>query len=206
MLNVRLAPILVLLALLPTRLPRRGRLAAIALGLGVVANMAGGMSAFVACRSAARTELGDLDRVLAAMPPGSRLLTLSFDLRSRTTHIYPWAHVGAYHRVRSGGVAGFSFTELKHWPLHYKPLERPPQKEGATWDVDPCTFRNAVDGAYYDFVLVRGAVEPFASEPPGPVFRPAVTTGTLTLYRKEEGSWPPLDTPDLGPCRPRGAP
>ncbi len=200
MLNVRLAPILVLLALLPTRLPRRGYLTSLALSLALFANLAGGISAFVACRAAARTELGDLDRVLASMPGGTRLLTLTFDLGSASTHIYPWAHVGAYHRVRSGGVAGFSFTELSHWPLHYKAAERPPIKEGATWDIHPCSFRNAVDGAYYDFVLVRGRVDPFAGEPEGPVFRPLVTTGTMTLFRKEAGTWPPKASLDGGPC------
>jgi hypothetical protein len=202
MLNVRLAPMLVLLALLPTRLPRRGLRAALPLGLALIANVAGGVAAFTACRHA-RAEVGDLDVVLGAMGPGARVVTLNFDQRSPTTHVFPWAHVGSYHRVRAGGVAGFSFSELHHWPVHYKPSESPPHKEGTTWDLDPCTYRNAVDGAYYDFVLVRGTVDPFRDEPPGPIFRPIVTLPAMTLYRKEPGEWPPGDTPDTGPCRRR---
>ena len=199
MLNVRLAPLLVLFAFLPTRLPRKSRLASLAIGLGLVANIIGGVTAMIECRASQR-ELGDLDAVLDAMPAGSRVMTLSFDHRSRTTQVFPWAHVGAYHRVRGGGVAGFSFTELRHWPLRYVESERPPKKP-ATWDLDPCSFRNAVDGRYYDFVLVRGAVDPFAEEPPGPIFHRAVATGPMTLYRKEPGEWPGSTEPDRGPCR-----
>jgi hypothetical protein len=198
MLNVRLAPILVLLALLPLRLPRRGALTTAALALAFVANIVGGTTALVECRKA-RAEIGDLDAVLAAMPEGTRLLTLNFDIRSPTTHIFPWAHVGAYHRVRSGGVASFSFSELHHWPIHYKDSERPPGKP-ATWDLNPCSFRNAVDGTYFDFVLVRGRVEPFRAEPPGPIFRPLVSSGAMTLYRKEPGEWPASEKTDPGPC------
>ncbi|HVH45320.1 MAG TPA: hypothetical protein VM925_23365 [Labilithrix sp.] len=199
MLNVRLAPILVLLAFLPMRLPRRSAVAAVALGLAFGANVIGGLSALRECR-AAKNELGDLDAVLDAMPPGSRVMTLSFDMRTRATHYYPWGHVAAYHRVRRGGVASFSFSELKHWPIHYAPAHRPPPKEGAAWDLHPCSYRNAIDGPYYDFVLVRGDVDPFASSPPGPVFRPALIAKPMTLYRKESGTWPARDVPDEGPC------
>jgi hypothetical protein len=203
MLNVRLAPILVLLALLPLRLPRRGALTTAALGLAFVANVVGGVTALVECRRA-RSELGDLDAVLAAMPEGSRLMTLNFDIRSPTTHIFPWAHAGAYHRVRSGGVASFSFSELHHWPIHYKAAERPPAKP-ALWDLNPCAFRNEVDGVYFDFVLVRGPIDPFRVEPPGPIFRPVVRSGAMTLYRKEAGQWAAGEKPDTGPCPPRHA-
>jgi hypothetical protein len=194
MLNVRLAPILILFALLPTRLPRKG---VTALALALAANVAGGIAAFAQCR-ASKTELGDLDHVLDAIPKGARLLTLSFDRNTAITHVYPWAHVGSYHRVRSGGVAGFSFSELHHWPIHYKPAEHPPVKPYATWDIDPCTFRNATDGPYYDFVLVRGPINPFAHEPRGPIFDPVVTTPPWTLYRKRAGEW--LSDTDDGPC------
>lgn len=200
MLNVRLAPVLVLLGFLPTRLPRSGLLASAALGLAFIANVVGGATAWRQCR-AARAELGDFDGLLGAMGPGARLMTLNFDIRSPSTHVYPWAHVGSYHRVRAGGVAGFSFTELRHWPLQYRPTERPPKKEEATWDFDPCTFRNATDGDYYDFVLVRGDVNPFIDEPHGPIFRPVFETGSMTLFRKEVGTWPEKASPDPGPCR-----
>jgi hypothetical protein len=38
------------------------------------------------------------------------------------------------------------------------------------WDYDPCLFQNEVDGPYYDYVLVRGAVDPFEDEPAGPAW------------------------------------
>lgn len=199
MLNVRLAPLLVLLGLLPLRLPRRSRAVAAALGMVVVANVVGGVTAFREMARAHR-ELGDLDAVLDAMPAGARLLSLNFDPRSSTTHYFPWGHVGAYHRVRGGGVAGFSFSELKHWPIHYRASAAPPVKAGALWDLPACSFRNSVDGAYYDFVLVRGKVDPFVSAPEGSVFRPVVVTPPMTLYRKESGVWPHGETTDDGPC------
>ena len=199
MLNVRLAPILVLLAFLPTRLPNRGPLAAIAIGLASIANVAGGFTAMRES-TAAVAELGDIDRVLQEIPPGARLMTLNFDIRSKTTAVFPWAHVAAYHRVRSGGVASFSFSELHHWPVQYKRSERPPPKPGTKWDYDPCAFRNATDGPYYDLVLVRGPIDPFVTRPAGPIFRPAATVGPMTLYRKEDGTWPPTEGTDPGPC------
>jgi hypothetical protein len=200
MLNVRLAPILVLLAFLPMRLPRRGALGTAALGLAVAANLVGGANAVFAC-GRANVDLGDLDAVLAPIGRGARLETLTYDIRSPETHIFPWAHVGAYHRARRGGVAGFSFSELHHWPVHYKPSEAPPRRPGTKWDLDPCAFRNAVDGEYYDFVLVRGRIDPFRDHPPGPVFAPLVTRGKMTLYRKEAGSWPAGEVSDPGPCQ-----
>jgi len=200
MLNVRLAPILVLFALLPVRLGK-GRLATGAIALVLLANVIGGITAFRECR-AARRELGDIDGLLAKIPKGARVLTLTTDLRSATsTHIYPWFHVGAYHRVRAGGVASFSFSELQHWPLRYVAGDtRPPQKDRATWDFDPCTYRNAIDGEYYDFVLTRGPLNPFANDPPGPVFEPAFETAGFVLWGKTSDPKHPETHPDLGPC------
>jgi hypothetical protein len=132
MLNVRLAPLLVLLALLPARLPRRGWRAAVPIGAALVASLVGGLAALSACRRE-RAALGDLDGVLAPIGPGARLLTLNFDIRPTESHIDPWVHVGAYHRVRRGGVSTFSFSELHHWPLRYRPEAAPPRNRGATW-------------------------------------------------------------------------
>jgi hypothetical protein len=199
MLNVRLAPILVLLAFLPTRLPDRGPLAAIAIGLAAIANVAGGFTAMRES-AAAVAELGDVDRLLSEIAPGARVMTLNFDVRSKTTAVFPWAHVAAYHRVRSGGVASFSFSQLHHWPVQYKRSERPPVKLNTKWDYDPCSFRNATDGPYYDLILVRGPIDPFVDRPAGPIYRPALTVDAMTLYRKEDGTWPPTEEADRGPC------
>lgn len=207
MLNVRLAPVLVLFALLPTRLSRGKKRVwegSIALALVLFANIVGGITAFRECRRA-REELGDFDGLLAAIPKGKRVVTLTSDLRSPSTHIYPWFHVGSYHRVRNGGIASFSFTELQHWPLHYVPgSSRPPRKEHATWDFEPCTYRNTIDGEFYDFVLLHGPLDPFApnpTPPPGPIYRPVFKTANLVLMKKSvDEERVPLIEPDLGPC------
>ena len=82
-------------------------------------------------------------------------MSLVFDVRSAHTHFPPWLYLGSYHRVRRGGLAAYSFSEMKHWPLHYVPENAPPPKP-PLWVFQPCTFRNAVDGEYYDYVLVYG--------------------------------------------------
>ena len=185
MLNVRLAPILVLFAVLALRLPRRGRPSGVVIGLVTVSTVIGGGTALVESRRCRQEELGDLDATLAAIPKGSRIVTLHFGGPSRRTHLAPYLHVGAYHRVRGGGIASFSFTELSHWPLRYRDAARPPTKAALFWDTVPCAYRNTIDGAYYDFVLVRGDHNPFAHRPPGPTFRPIRRSGLLTLYTKD---------------------
>ena len=134
-------------------------------------------------------------------------MTLNFETRGHITHVFPWAHVGGYHRVHHGGVSGFSFSELHHWPIHYRPEAAPPPKKDVWWEFNPCVYRNAVDGAYYDDVLVRGDVNPFAYEPPGPVFRAVARSRDFTLYEKDETArWPERGPIDEGPCSPKSVP
>lgn len=204
MLNVRLAPALVLFALLPLRLPKRLPSALVLVAL-VAANVTGAVTALVESKRAVDLELGDFDALLAKIPRGGRLVTLNFDQSSRVTHVLPWLHAGSYHRVKSGGVAAFSFTELAHWPLHWRPGAEPPRKPVVWWELDPCLYRNGEDGAYYDAVLVRGTEDPFRDEPPGPVFREAARSGTFVLYLGDPAAprWPEWSAADQGPCVPR---
>ncbi len=204
MLNVRLAPALVLFALLPLRLPKKLP-SVLVLVTVLVANVTGAVTALVESRRTIDEELGDLEGVLAHVPRGGRLMTLNFDLTTNVAHVMPWLHAGSYHRVENGGVATFSFSELPHWPLHFEASARPPRKPVIWWELDPCVYRNAVDGAYYDAVLVRGAENPFRDEPPGPVFREVARTNALVLYVRDPGgaTWPAWSAPDQGPCVPR---
>jgi hypothetical protein len=111
--------------------------------------------------------------------------------------------MGAYHRALGGGVASFSFSEIAHWPIQYAPAAAPPKKPLGSWEFDPCQFRNASDGGYYDAVLVRGQSNPFRDRPPGPAWRDVAHARDFTLFARTGATWPAWDVPDQGPCRPR---
>lgn len=156
--------------------------------------------------STAQLEIQGFEPVLEAVPPRARLLSLDFSMSSKATRFPAWVHLGSYHYARSGGVSGPSFRNLGHWPIHFRPEAAPPDKRVPFWEFSPCLFRNAEDGAYYDHVLVRGLVDPFRDDPPGPVFRAVRTEGDFTLYERIPGlENPAWDHPDRGPCFPRGA-
>ncbi len=203
MLNVRLAPILAMFAVLG--LPAV-RLAWDRWVLGCVAavSLVVAFDAAYEMRAIVREDVAGIDDLLARTTMGKRLVLLSFKLNSSRSHFPPWVHVGAYHRARKGGVASFSFTELRHWPIHYAPGAAPPVKSEAFWDFQPCLYRNAEDGAYYDYVLVRGEIDPFRDAPPGPAFKSIGTVKDFTLFEKvPEKTNPAWRVADQGPCRAR---
>jgi hypothetical protein len=205
MLNVRLAPVLTLFALLGLRL-RKDRLGTAPLVLAACAALVTAGNAVREMRRIEREKVGDLDVVLTAMRPGTKLAMLNFDLVSRRTHFWPYVFAGSYHRARGGSVASYSFAELPHWPIHYARDAAPPD-HGPFWCWRPCAYRYREDGAFYDYVLVQGDVDPFDGRQGGlgPVFVPIAKSGVFTLYEKADG--PPAesstDEPDHGPCKVR---
>ncbi|MFO0674616.1 MAG: hypothetical protein U0235_34225 [Polyangiaceae bacterium] len=201
MLNVRLAPILALFAILAAQrahqeAPRWPLLAVFGVSIVSAADAA------VEMRATVREELGSAGTLLEGTRMGARVLSLNFHISSEHTHFPAWLYFGSYFRVRRGGVAAFSFSELQHWPLHYRAENAPPHKDTKLWVFHPCLFRNAVDGAYYDYILVRGGIDPFRDQPPGPAFRSIGQAGDFTLYEKVAGrQFPDWETEDQGPCR-----
>lgn len=219
MLNVRLAPVLALFALLGLRL-RRDRPGSVALAVAASAALVtAGNSAFEV-RRVAREKIGELDVVLDAMRPGTRLAMLNFERSSPRTHFWPYIFAGSYHRARGGAVASYSFVELPHWPVHYAPGSAPPD-HGPFWAFRPCAYRYREDGAFYDYVLVQGDVDVFDGRQGalGPLFVPVARSLHFVLYEKADGPPPPAPlaspaspspigdassvSPDHGPCRPR---
>jgi hypothetical protein len=215
MLNVRLAPVLTLFALLGLRL-RRDRAAHAALGLAACAALVMAGNAAREVRRVAREKIGDLDVVLSAMRPGTRVAMLNFERSSRRTHFWPYIFAGSYHRARGGAIASYSFVELPHWPVHYAPGQAPPDP-GPFWAFRPCAYRYAEDGAFYDYVLVQGDVGVFDGRQGtlGPLFNPIARAGLFVLYEKADGPPPPPSPADgsatsasgldHGPCRHRSA-
>ena len=203
MLNVRLAPVLTVLALLGLRL-RRDRLGAVPLAMAACATLVTAGNAALEMRAVEREKVGRLEDVLGAMKEGTRVAMLNFDRSSPRTHFWPYVFAGSYHRARGGSVAGYSFVELPHWPVHYARGLAPPD-HGPFWCFRPCAYRYREDGAFYDYVLVQGPIDPWDGRQRGlgPLFVPVAHAGVFTLYAKADG--PPADdptgAPDRGPCR-----
>ena len=202
MLNVRLALFFGLFALLVIDVPAGWR-GTVPLAIGMLTTLVVSGNAIYECRKA-QAELGDFDRVLGAMEPGRKLLTLNARQSSPVAPFFPWIHAGAYYRARGGKVASVSFSELRHWPIRYRDGAGPPAKDIPFWEFAPCAFRNATDGEYYDYVLVRGPLDPFRDRPPGPVWKPTLQDPHFTLYTKVPGeTYAPWTVPDGGPCESR---
>ncbi len=197
-LDLRLAPVVAMLAVLVLR-PPEARAGDLVLAPVALASLLTAGDAAFEMRRAAREHLGDFDALLAHVRPGSRLAMLNFKRASRRTNFWPYAFAGSYARANGGGVASYSFSEIAHWPLRYAPGAAPPS-HGPFWIFRPCAYRYRSDGAYYDYVLVQGDLDPFADPTPGPAFRPVAHEGTFTLYEKN-ASVVDDDARDHGPCR-----
>ncbi len=201
LLNVRIAPVVAFFALLALRPPPglRGTLPILAAVPLAIAQCVGNVRQI----ERLQTDVAALPELLAGLPKGSRLITLNFSgFDPQAAHFTPWLHVGSYHRVMNGGVASFSFSELSHWSVQYRPETAPPRQAERSWGMRPCLFRNARDGHYFDFVLARGALDPFANHPPGPTWTVRGKTNKYTLYAKDPAAPAVLGgaEEDEGPC------
>ncbi len=170
------APLVALLAV-PLLDPGESAASAWALGLASVVALLVPLVNGVEIRRIDVEEAVEPDALFARTRPGGRLVALNFRTESPRMRLAPWTHAGAYYRLRRGRV---------------------------TTMVDPCAFRNALDGPIYDYVLVRGHLDPFRDRPPGPAWRVLVHRRDYTLYEKnEDDAWPARAARDEGPCRER---
>jgi hypothetical protein len=200
LLNVRMAPVLAAFALLALR-PRDG-------WLGRAPILAGALLALVQSVDNVqhvRELQHDVDGVpelLAEMPRGSKLISLNFSgFNPNEVHFPAWIYAGSYHRAYDGGIASFSFSELPHWSVQYKPEGGPPKQDAVAWAMAPCLYRNVRDGAYFDFMLVRGAVDPFRDSPVGPRWKVRGKTAKFVLYEKDTSALDITEGADDGICR-----
>jgi hypothetical protein len=199
MLNVRLATFVALAVLLPLPAPR-GKVGVVALVCAGVATVILSVGSARHMRRARQADLGDFASLIDRLRPGDKVELLHFQTGSSATYFPPWLHVGAYHVALHGGVSEWTFAHLAHWPVHVKPEAAPPPRP-AFWDTSPCLFRNAVDGAWANWVMVEGPNDPFATEPPGPRYERAASSGRFVLYRRVDGTWDGDPALDVGPCR-----
>ena len=182
-LNHRYAIIVALLAPALLRPPPGLRGALPLVGVALVAFFAAG-TATAKCR-AFNEEVGPFDEVMAKAAPGKRLLGLIYDRGSSVAKFAPFLHFHSYYRARHGGIAEFSFTELPQSPLRYKPGVVPAQRP-LSWEWQPEWFHNPTEGAFYDYVLVRGVRDPFQRAPPGgPQWTLLSASGLWRLYGRK---------------------
>jgi hypothetical protein len=192
-LNVRLAPIVLLLSLVPLRpLPFRSFTRLVAL-----VSLVGGLQFYVSSRMCEREDANGLAEVLAKVRQGSSVVSLNFERTSGTTYVAPYIYEGSIPAAEHGGSVSFYFASLPHWSIRYKEGAAPPRHR-PFWVFSPCEFRNRVDGAFFDAVIVRGPVDPFATEPQGPVFTKVAEAGRYKLFQRDEART--FTGPDRGPC------
>ena len=169
--------------LLPALAPApRGTRGLLSLSLGAAIALWVATTAAVHVRAFQREATG-FEPVLAHARPGRRLFSMIFEQRSDVARFIPYHHFGSYYRARFGGIAEPSFANLPQSPVRYRPEITPPPR-APDWEWDPTTFRNELDGEYYDYVLVRGKVDLFAPKPPGPTWRLAAREGRWALFEK----------------------
>ncbi|MFO0739168.1 MAG: hypothetical protein U0270_24940 [Labilithrix sp.] len=200
LLNVRMAPVLAAFALLAVR-PRDG-------WLGRAPILAGAILALVQCVDNVahvrhfQRDVDGVPELLAHVPRGGKLISLNFSgYDPNELHFPAWIYAGSYHRAYDGGVSSFSFSELPHWSVQYRPETAPPKQEAIAWAMAPCLYRNVRDGAYFDYMLVRGAVDPFRDSPLGPRWRVVGKTAKFVLYEKDLSREDVTEGTDDGVCR-----
>jgi hypothetical protein len=195
MLNVRLAPIVALTAVLAVRPPRTKATTLAAIGVSAVTLVYAGNAA-LEIRALAR-RMDGFDGLLSTMRPHGKLVMLAYDDDRGVTHFHPYPFAGSYYRAVGGDVASYSFSELAHWPIHYRPTVAPPTHT-PLWIYRPCDYDNEVDGPYYDYALVQDGFDPFATHR-GPVFIEVQRTRQFVLYAKAPlAAWPAAT--GVNPC------
>lgn len=132
-------------------------------------------------RAFERDDVGAFDDLLRKMPRGARLLSLDYAKYSSRTNASVLHHFGSYYRARYGGIASFSFSEMPHWPVRYRPEWSPPQR--MTFG-NPNVFDPERDGAYFDFVLVHGDARPLDGAAVAPRWEVIGVARGFRLYRK----------------------
>ena len=180
----RMAPFALLLTVfVPTTrllLPRLWLLVGLGLAIGAVDVHERHFRAF-------EQEIGPLDEVLDALPPGPRLMTLVFDRGSRVVAWPPYLHVSQYAVARRGGVAEFSFVNFTKSPIHYVEAEAPPRLP-ARFEWTPERYDHRSHGSYYTHVLVRGPSEKAEAifVHGGPPMQAIHRAGRWTLYARAD--------------------
>lgn len=135
--------------------------------------------------AAAQDELAGV-RVLEGLPPGTRVLQLTFDEGSAQVLDSIVGHASAWHRVWNRGPNEPSFVDLPQSVLRYREGQAPWTRPWP-WEFSPNDYDNAREGPHYAFVLTRGQGPSFPPAPAagGPAWRLLRESGAWRLWQQE---------------------
>ena len=148
-------PLLALVFLIPVLPEPRRLVRLVLLGGVIVVSVISFRAVGGAFRRFERDEMGALDRALATIPPGKKVVGLIWDRSSRIVKFSPFLHSVAWYQVEKGGAVMFTFADFPQSPFKFKRENRPPHVP-PRWEWMPGAVNPQRDLGWYDFVLTRG--------------------------------------------------
>jgi hypothetical protein len=104
-------------------------------------------------------ELGPFDEALSRIPPGARILSLSYDPDGAVLQCWPYLNLGQYYTTRRGGLVAGSFANAGATPVRLR--ERPSRPPLNPFTPEAFDCRTDLEGI--DFVLTHGGAPPQAA-------------------------------------------
>jgi hypothetical protein len=149
-------PFLLALTIIPfLRMPARAgaAVATVAVAIGLFTT---GLACqrFVAFQ---RDELGDLEGVIASIPPRMHVAAIDGASRSSLVVGAPLLHAGSYYQLEKGGVVAFTFAGYPHWPFAFRTSAEPPTGPRFPWGWEWRAHAPRELASYYDYVITRDA-------------------------------------------------
>jgi hypothetical protein len=124
-------------------------------------------------------EAGPVDRALATLPRGARVLGLIIDPTGDVLRRWPYLHFEQYAVVRGGGMAAHSFTANAPLPVRLRPEARVPAP--ALWF--PYEFSQKAHGRSFDHLLVRERTGGDLVHPTASAWDEVFREGVWRVYR-----------------------
>lgn len=145
------------------RLPDRldGVLVALLAGVLTVLSVQEVRRAFVEVEA---TEVSELDRAIAAIPRGERVVGLIWDRFSTQVKFAPFLHAVGWYQAERGGAVMFSFADFPQSPIRFREDARPP-RVWPRWEWTPERVDSVGELAWYHYALVRGGPGPIGAQP-----------------------------------------
>lgn len=152
-------PLLALIFLVATiRLPDR-LVSFVPLTLAAAITLLSAQAITTAFAAFEHDEVGELDRAIAAIPRGERVVGLIWDRGSSHVKFSPFLHSVAYYQAARGGAVMFSFADFPQSPLRFREDRRPP-RVWPRWEWTPERVDTDAQLAWYHYALVRGGPGP----------------------------------------------
>jgi hypothetical protein len=131
-------------------------------------------------------ELGELDRVVHAIPEGRRVAGLIWDKGSRQVKFSPLLHAVAWYQVKRGGAVMFTFADFPQSPVRFRDDSRPPRVP-PRWEWLPQGVDPDRQLVWYDYVITRGGPGRMAHSRR---FRKVFQSGPWAVWQR--GDQPPM--------------